>query len=347
METEHTKHNIQLSPEAKAASEELRTEIRELLSQQNISGPEELNSLLSKNTLPTTYLEALKVKLQSLNIVLATGEVPPELKVMTPERVKRIMGEDFFSVESIEETFDIQIDREKIPQIPFSRTELERAHELGLFLILRMDRSANGDPLTMENMIQILQPGYTRKGKGKILYANNLWCKSENFFKQETPRVKWALVSKDILTGTNNRDYLEQTELVEKYLQQELYQAGNLPVEYQEAIEEFNREKGLIAMYISRAEDKDYQLLAAEKLSKLKITQFTRHTVVELLYDFAVYFNCTNNRLLKNKSDSTMTRTIFGAFTELGPFMEKGTMALSSLAHQKDRFTGVVLSLTK
>ena len=61
---------------------------------------------------------------------------------------KDIMGEkSVLGPEEVEKCFAITLS--DIPPIPFSRVELENAKRLGHLLILRIDRAADGEPLSM------------------------------------------------------------------------------------------------------------------------------------------------------------------------------------------------------
>jgi len=132
---------------------------------------------------------------------------------------KEILGkENVFDHEAIKVAFgaeNIQINLEQIPNVPFSEEELERAKELGQFLILRVDKTADGQSLTMERMNKLLADEFKETGKGKILFKTddsgnieaNAWYKNEDFFLEEIPKLSWALVTKEVIPNSLNNNY--------------------------------------------------------------------------------------------------------------------------------------------
>ncbi len=215
---------------------------------------------------------------------------------------------NFFGRQEVEKALGIEVDPLIIPEIPFPKKDLEKAKELGQFLILRVDKTKDGDPLTMEK-INHLQKGKDYEGK-KLLHLNDkegetlksAWYKKKYFFKKETPELSWALVSKDIIPRSGGKDYLKQTEEIIYYIK-DIFKDGEIPEEYQEAIEEFEDKKdGLKKMLVhdwegvlEKARHPGETLApdmfeAVEKLSDLKINQLTRPTPVEVFYDSVVYY---------------------------------------------------------
>ncbi|MCD6149359.1 hypothetical protein J7J13_01060 [bacterium] len=197
------------------------------------------------------------------------------------DMAKEVMGEEFFGFQEVEKAFGIRISPEDVPEIPFSREELERAKELSQFLVLRSDKAPDGKPLTLQKINEILKGKvsdgskllYSDDGKGEI--KSDAWYKSEDFIKDETPRLSWALVSKEVIPNSTGKNYLQQTEEMLNYLKNQVFSArggsalggkGEIPVIYQEAIDEFEKEKGEIEKLMFS----DWKE-AAEKLSNLKI----------------------------------------------------------------------------
>ncbi len=228
------------------------------------------------------------------------------------EDAKELYGEDFLGPEAVKGTWGVELSDDEIPDIQFSEEELKRAKELGQFLILRIDKAPDGQPLTMEKMQELLQPKFDKDIKGKIFFDTSPY-KDEGFFTKDKPRAKWALVSKEVIPGSISKNHLEQTQLLADYLQQEVFKDSVLPPGYQEAIEEFDKQKAAIAnMLIS-----DWQE-AAKKLSELKLNQLARQTPVEAIYDILAYFKTNNKRLLEKKYNWTSRRTSSGNLVSLG-----------------------------
>src|SRR3989344_999639 len=177
-----------------------------------------------------------------------------------------ILGRDFLGPEMAREVWGFQ---GEAPPIPFTQKDLERAKELGQFLVLRIDRTPDGEPLTMLKIHEYLTPKYQAKNQGKVLYnTTEQWKLDSDFFTTETPKLQWALVSKEILTDSTSKNYLQQTELLAQYLRNQVFLGKPLSHEYEEAIGEFDREKVDIQVLMTS----DWQK-AAEKLENLKITK--------------------------------------------------------------------------
>jgi len=244
------------------------------------------------------------------------------------EKAAEIMGVDFFGPAAIEKTFGIQLEQCDIPAIPFSEAELERAEELGQFLILRVNQTADGQPLTMENMNQMLANEFKTANKGKILYKtddsgqieDDALYRNEDFFLKETPKLSWALVTKEVIPDSLNKNYLEQTTEIVNYLQKEVFADQEMPKEYDKAITDFENVKDEIAELISQG---NWQK-AAELLEGLAITKSTRQTPVEALYDILVYFQNTGDRLLKETYTWTRRCDSGGEFVDVGDAGDEG-----------------------
>ncbi len=236
--------------------------------------------------------------------LLTRPEVPDSVKealrssetVLSPDilEAKTIMGADFVGPEEAKNAFGIEGSVEA-PAIPFSKEELERAKELGQMLVLRL-------PMTMAEINEKLS-GKVKDGK-KLLYAfdektgklkDDCWYKDEKFLREEKMEVKWALVSKDVVPETTSKNYLDQTDRVVDYLQNQVFKDRPLPEAYRTAIDEFQKARGGIAETLSS----DWRK-AAEMLEGLQITELTRQTPAEALYDLAAYFQTTGERLLPN-----------------------------------------------
>jgi hypothetical protein len=96
------------------------------------------------------------------------------------EKAKEILGGDCLGAEAVEKTFGLKLESAKIPAIPFSATELERAKSLGQMLVLRANKGPDGKPLTMQAMNNLLKEKYKKAGS-KLLYDTD-WYKGEEFY---------------------------------------------------------------------------------------------------------------------------------------------------------------------
>ena len=257
------------------------------------------------------------------------------------QEAKDILGEDFLGPEAAEKTWGFR--PETIP-IPFTREELIRAKELNQFLQLRVDRimdtSGNYAPLTMQNADKILGPKFLAANKGKVLFnATDEWKLNSDFFTKETPQVRWALVSKDVIPNSTKKNHLQQTEVIVEYIKNQIFQGQQIPREYQEAIDEFEAQKATIADLIKT----DWKA-AALALENLKINQMTRQTPVEAAADTVTYFDNNGKRLLQTKYTWTARRSSDGRLVSFGCADAEGATLYRWKPVNASDYLGVVLS---
>ena len=265
------------------------------------------------------------------------------------KNAKEILGEKaVLGVEEVEKAFGIKIKPEQVPNIPFSKEDLERAKELKQFLILRVDKSSDGKPLTIEKMSELLTEKFKEDDKGKILYSSDdgsgkikddAWYKSEDFALKETPKLSWALTSKEIIPDSTSKNYLQQTEEIVNYLRNDVFKGRTLPKEYQDAIKEFTEQKEKISKLV----EDDWQE-AIKILEGLQITKLTRQTPTEALYDILVYFQNNEERLLENKYTWTSRRASDGELVHVGRFGAGGALVLRSGSGHSCGVLGVAFS---
>lgn len=220
------------------------------------------------------------------------------------EEAKRIIGEDFFGPEEIAETFGVRLSPKQIPPLDINPAQLKLARPGQLpnrmMLVLGVDKAADGTPLTIEKMEQILRPRFlrriTRRDNGRIL-AKDSYYRGQTFFDKATPRLGWFLVAKNTL-GTDQTTYLEQTQKI-----------GNRF----DGTEDFTAKKPLLEQikYL-RLRNHDLQELAktdpdqaATEFSYLALNRIFRQTPVETIYTLMLYFHKTGKRLLQNETALT------------------------------------------
>jgi MoxR-like ATPase len=235
------------------------------------------------------------------------------------KNAKEILGKkDVLGIEEIENTFGIKVRAEDVPHIPFSKEDLEKAKELGQFLILRVDKAKDGTGLSMKKMHDLLAEEFKKDGHGKIL-ASIDWYKEEEFFTKETPKLSWALTSKEVIPDSTSKNYLQQTEGIIDYIKEKVFKGGALPKEYQDAIKEFAEQKEKISKLM-----KDDWQEATKILEELRITKLTRKSPSESVYDFLAYFKTNKERLLENMYTWTSRRASDGKLVLVGPFDSDG-----------------------
>lgn len=271
-------------------------------------------------------LQKVLAKYKEMETALGLSETEPKGDVREQmQRAKETMGEDFFATQQIEKAFGIKVSPEQIPEIPFSREDLERARELNQFLILRVDKTNDGKPLTMAKMNELL--GGKVSGGGKALYRDDgsgkidddAWYKDEDFALKETPKLSWALANKEVISSSPDKNYLDQTVEIVDYIQNAVFKGMEIPAEFQNAISEFEKAKDEIGRLINEDWKK-----AAEKLEGLAITKLSRQTPAEAIYDIFVYFQNKGERLLENMYTWTSRRYSDGKLVGVGSFASDG-----------------------
>ena len=261
------------------------------------------------------------------------------------ESAKEIMKDEFFGPKAIENAFGIKVESKDIPTIPFGKADLERAKELNQFLVLRVDKTKDGKPLTMKKMNEMLEGKllegtkflYADDGTGKI--KDDAWYKDEDFFANEAPKLSWALVGKKEIPSSTGKNYLDQTREIVKYLRNQVFVGKAMPKEYEEGINEFEKKEKGIAEII----DSDWKT-AAEELANLKINQLTRQAPVEVLYDIAIYFKNKGEHILENMYTWSSRRDSDGELVDLGRAGADGARVLSRRPAYSVGSLGVVFS---
>jgi len=307
--------------EKKPVEQEKEKDLSELEKAANIKKEiTEITQGRSLEDLAQDDLNMVLAKYKEMEITLGILETEPKGDVKEQMlRAKEIMGEDFFAAEQIEKAFGIKVKPEQIPEIPFKREDLERAKELNQFLILRVDKTNDGKPLTMAKMNKLLKGKvkdgtkalYSDDGSGKI--KDDAWYKGEDFILKETPKLSWALTGKEVVSNSSDKNYLDQTTEMVNYLKNDVFKGKEIPTEFQGAIAEFEKAKDEIARLLS-----DDWKKAAEKLEGLAITRLTRQTPAETLYDIFVYFQNKGERLLENMYTWTSRRASDGRLVDVG-----------------------------
>lgn len=217
------------------------------------------------------------------------------------EEAREILGNDFAGSEVLKTVFNISLNPLEIPPIPFSKPELQRAKKLGLFLILRTDKTPDGQPLTMQKMVQLINvswhDGYEKK----------------DFFTKDTPKPGWYLVSKDVIPGSTDKHFLYQTQVIADYLRNQFFTDIPMPLVYHDAIKDFDKQKWNIAKNPGWNDQEK-----AKRLADLKLNQLTRHTPTEALYDIFVQYYGNQNYVIKT---FTMTLHYLNDWWNYGNFL--------------------------
>lgn len=293
-----------------------RFELKKNLDEEQLNKQRKYENDEVKSSLDGTkhYLidESVEVLRKNLEVNSKFGEYSEQLS-----RAQEIMGDDYLGPEAVEKAFGIQVKAEDIPPIPFSEADLERAKALGQMLILRVDKTADGQALTMKRLNELVQPRLDEKKLGKVLYGQG-WYTDEDFYTVEAVPGGWALVTKEVLPNSTKKNYLQQTEVIVDYLKKKVF-PKNMPPHFQQAIADFESQKTKLAKLINNDWAK-----AAKTLEVLAITRLTRPTPAAVLYDLLIAVQNKPGRLLENKYVYTSRRSSNGDLVCVGHFSVGG-----------------------
>ncbi|MBM3209248.1 ATP-dependent Clp protease ATP-binding subunit [Candidatus Shapirobacteria bacterium] len=234
-----------------------------------------------------------------------------ELSRPSFQKEKKIMGLEFFGPDEVERAFGFRIDRDSIPDIPFSPQELREAKANGQYLMLFVPNKADGTGITAQELVNTLSGQFERDTNGKIQYRVD-WYEKEKFYTHDTPRPAWRLITKEGIPCADH-NYLEQTDDIVRYLKDTIFRGETIPPEFQEAIDEFEREKEDLRKNISSKWEE-----TARRLAELKLTRLTRPTLVEERWAWLVYFKNRGQRLLENTHTNTCSQSSGGLLVAVG-----------------------------
>lgn len=255
------------------------------------------------------------------------------------KEAKEIMGSDFIGPEEIRQSLGIEL--KETPPIPFTREELEKFKAEGFQLILRVDKDAQGQPLTMSRLHGFYTPKLAGQNKGKVLYKVD-WYPNEAFFIAETPRLGWVLQQKDFLSDSAGKNYLEQTQLILDYLTTKNFFDPLKEKQRQEAVREAER---LLPEIAELDISQDWQEVA-QRLAALKINNY-RRSPAEVVYDHALSLDAVNSRLFNGRAlyDWTRARSSSGYLVGVGRGDADGLRVHSWGPEDRDGSVGVSLSV--
>lgn len=222
-----------------------------------------IDSAIKKEVSVQDGLDAKKSILESFNLA---NEAVVMLEMKYAEK---LFGQDFLGPKAIETVFGPDAVPTVIPRIPFSRDELEEAKKLGQFLVLRTSQITD-EKLLLPNTKRTLE---------------------------KAPETRWALVTKDLMPNSTNKNYLEQIEEIVKYLREQVFLGCRIPKEYQKAIAEFEAQKEELRT-LSENPDETIWEPASYRLANLQINQLIRRNQEEALYDLELYKQTNNEYLL-------------------------------------------------
>lgn len=291
--------------------------------------------------------EALARELQTLvDDLRARIRVVRGKEAVNMKDAAELMGEGFyFGPEAAEKAWGVKLTPEQIPLILFSHAELERAKEMGQMLILRVKTAPDGKPFSMRKQNELLKQGFAEEGKGKVLFEDEGWQATEEFFNVYTPELEWALATKGVLPDSTDKDDLDHTQMLADYVKA-VFADQEMPAEFVEALAEFKREKDSIAELFNDL-DRNWQE-AVRRTSELKLNQLVRRDPVEELHDTLSVFQNTGERINEGVYARTKRRLSDGCLVYVGGGFGRGGGAIVSYSVGSARSSiGVSFSRSK
>lgn len=183
----------------------------------------EFLSAVEKNKKSRNFEQARQLREEILN----RAEKIRNRTRITPELAREIFGEDFLGPEEFKKAFDAKPMRET--PIPFSPRRLERAREEGFCLIYRPEVCVV-EGLTPQMNIETIQALVNRRLSQEAVPPDRAKQVTDALLEQfilaglgrRQVREGWALVSRKTLPGTEDKNYLEQTDILAKYLEKKM-----------------------------------------------------------------------------------------------------------------------------
>jgi hypothetical protein len=309
--------------------------------------PKELEEMVSREE-----VEAISRAMAQREHVTRFASVAENKRRM--EEARRIFGQDFLGPDEVKKAFGVTIPPEQIPTLDVDPSVMEAARREGMMLVLRVNKTTGGSPLTIKHMEKRFQSEFSRNARGNMINPDS-FDRNQSFFNRAVPRTGWFFVSKDTLGGGN---YLDQTYKLGEYF---THKSGDYPTysdafaakpTLAEAIRYLNmRERDLREMTTTGPHN------AVTLLSHSIINKYVRPTAVELVYDLTFYHLITGVRLLPKKialtgGENSVRRDRMGwgdfvynnRFIGVGQFDEAGIKITEHEADSADPNLGACIS---
>jgi len=310
---------------------------------------DEFRILLGKSAQTGDMAEATKMK-DEMDQSLKTFEASLPHEGLSRTEAKEIMGVNFFGPEAIKIGFDQVIEGE-IPPIPFSREILEKFKDTHQ-LILYADVFQFGVASIKVNGKFLDENLQNKKKDGTKLLHNTDWYKNEKFFTQESSKLRWKLVSKELIPNSTSKNYLEQTELLADYVKGLYSDISKIPPEVRDALAEWKNLKGDVSKFSELqknvvSSDETEWKSAADTLESLKLTQMFRESFIEWFYRTALIERVNGEKLLPDKYSWTKSRFSVGNFVYAGFFVDVGGDVYRDAPRDSSSFLGCAFSADK
>lgn len=247
------------------------------------------------------------------------------------EKAREIMGESMYGAEEIREIFGGDFE---IPPVQFSIEELERAKSLGQELVLYIDTTSDGKPLTISEMLRLrhnrtsrdqqILDDFDENGNKRVTFGGSLNSVTETVAERaaktlvaenETPRVGWRLNTQDIIPetlGTRNTIIEKYGNLI-AYVEKQVFVGGEIPAKYIEAIQEF-KELTSSQPFLDDINSSSFdprKEAAVEKLYNLKLNELLTENFSEALYRYILKEAKNGEATIVGDNTRLLTNTVW------------------------------------
>ncbi len=254
---------------------------------------------------------------------------------------EHMMQGKFIGAEKIEKAFGFV--PESIPPVPFTPETIELHEKLGHYLVYETKTTPEGNPLTIEEMAKIAgsnvietNPDSSPKAYRlhKEQFGHNGESLSSAWFSDrakyqaifsETPDGGWKFVSPEIIDGSTNRNYVDQTDFLINYWKEHIFENDDskIPQEYADAFKKWDDNKASIQDLMKQSK----WIEACDVLSKHPVSKLIRESFASTVYRLIVIEKTENKKILSDKYSWSKTPSsdgdllAFGYFASVGAFL--------------------------
>lgn len=234
-----------------------------------------------------------------------------------------IFQEMLLGPKAISLAFGIPVSDITVPPIPYTVGELQFFRKLGYMLVLQVD-SVGGQPLTMKRQVEVYEKKMT--SDEKLIFTNVPGASQEAFFTSEVPQTGWRLVSGDIVSGSVEQDYMQQTAVLKNYPEDYKipgYVTDDSPsfVDAMQKADLLFKENKKHRKATGNQDDTTGLQKAAKLLAGMHANTEHRETAVEVLYRIILYHAAHGKSLFPDRYVWTRSLSSDNKFVGIGCFI--------------------------
>jgi len=144
----------------------------------------------------------------------------------TVSLAKEILGNNFLGPDEVFKVFGVKV---KIDEFPFTKNDLNEFKKLDLVLLLQIDKDPKGKPLTMDNIMFMMDNHFSNhiqiehmEGPEADRKQLNIIHSPFDYENKEVPKLGWRVISKNVLEKSLNEDYKSALLLERKFFKSNL-----------------------------------------------------------------------------------------------------------------------------